>query len=150
MRFTPFTDIPPPSQRRQYPITRLAFAGLVHGHDPELQTHAARLVGERNLGIHGHTRVQPGLGIAFPALDFVGRRLAAFVGLFPVEGNPAVALARILQSDTSLSLQTQQPIQRRHDSPPITIGQDSRLSDNQPGIQGEQFHPHHRWRGQAR
>ena len=41
-------------------------------------------------------RVQPGLGISFPALDFVGGRLAAFVGLLPVEGNPAIALAPVL------------------------------------------------------
>ena len=45
---------------------------------------------------HSHARVRPGLGIAFPALDTIGRRLAAFVGLFPVEGNPAVALALVL------------------------------------------------------
>nr|VFK22532.1 MAG: hypothetical protein BECKMB1821G_GA0114241_100256 [Candidatus Kentron sp. MB]VFK28877.1 MAG: hypothetical protein BECKMB1821I_GA0114274_100762 [Candidatus Kentron sp. MB]VFK74130.1 MAG: hypothetical protein BECKMB1821H_GA0114242_100161 [Candidatus Kentron sp. MB] len=69
-----------PPQPRQHPITRLALAGLVHGHGPEFQTHAARLVGKGGLQPHG--RVQPGLGIAFPALDFVGH-LAAFVGLFP-------------------------------------------------------------------
>nr|VFK42384.1 MAG: hypothetical protein BECKTC1821E_GA0114239_101844 [Candidatus Kentron sp. TC] len=79
MRSAPPTDILLPSQRRQHPIARLALAGLVHGHDPEFQAYAARLVGEGNLGIHGHARIQPSLRIAFPALDTIGRLAALFL-----------------------------------------------------------------------
>nr|VFJ72178.1 MAG: hypothetical protein BECKFW1821C_GA0114237_103231 [Candidatus Kentron sp. FW] len=85
MRFAPLTPTGVlPSQRRQHPIARLALARLIHGHDPELQARAARLVGEGDFGIHGHACIQPNLRIAFPALDTIGRRLAAFVRGLPI------------------------------------------------------------------
>lgn len=85
------------SKHRQNPITRLAFPGLVDGQHVELETLAAGLAGEGDLGFDGRAHIHPVFRTFLAALNLVGRDSATVARFLPVREDPAFALAWSLQ-----------------------------------------------------
>ena len=81
-------------QRRDHRIAHLAFPGLVHGHHGVFQLLALGLSGQGEFRGKRSALVVPVVVVhaPFPEYHLVGRHLATVGGLFPVEGNPTLAL----------------------------------------------------------